>query len=75
MRETFLVVYDYGTGGVWARIDAVSEAAIRSMYPTLTVVRERPGWMSNDDYERLSRFSLEDARPEWLQAPRREQRC
>ena len=47
MRE-FLVVYDYGTGGVWGIATAASEQQISKMLPELQVVLERPGWMDDE---------------------------
>ncbi|TMD45677.1 MAG: hypothetical protein E6I86_14500 [Chloroflexi bacterium] len=44
--EEFLVVYDYGQGGVWAYVHARSAEHIEKLFPELKVVRERPGWMT-----------------------------
>jgi hypothetical protein len=51
MAETtreFLVVYDYGMGGLWAVVHAHSAAEIVAMYPELTVMDERPEWMTDE---------------------------
>ncbi|HEU4427751.1 MAG TPA: hypothetical protein VFT98_03270 [Myxococcota bacterium] len=46
MKQKYLTVYDYGTGGVWAFILAESPREIVERYPELTVVSEIPGWMT-----------------------------
>jgi hypothetical protein len=45
MKQEFLVVYDYGTGGVWAYIVADSEERIAQSFPELRVVSTRPQWI------------------------------
>ncbi len=59
VRSRYLVVYDYGTGGVWAYVTAPSEDAILQAFPELQVVRERPEWMDDDARERLEDLDLE----------------
>jgi hypothetical protein len=54
MKAPHLVVYDYGTGGVWAIITAESASAISRRYPLLTVVEQRPPWMTDVEYQRIS---------------------
>jgi hypothetical protein len=49
----FLVVYDYGMGGLWGVVEAPSRDEILSPYPELVIVDERPDWMSDDRWERL----------------------
>lgn len=49
----FLVAYDYGMGGLWGVILADSRESIVRQYPELTVVAERPAWMSDERYQRL----------------------
>ena len=44
--DEFLVIYDYGQGGVWAYVHARSAEHIERLFPELKVVRERPGWMT-----------------------------
>ncbi len=67
MRE-FIVVYDYGMGGVWALIWAPSRSILESTYPELVVVDERPGWMDQGEYERIaagSRFAFDEPNDYW----------
>src|SRR5271166_5995750 len=46
----FLVVDDYGTGGIWFMIQASSEAQIRAALPTVRIYPpgSRPEWMSDE---------------------------
>lgn len=69
MKERFLVVHDYGMGGVWAIIHARSREEIYGKYPDIKVLDARPGWMSDADYEtivsRLS-YDIDDEPQGWL---------
>jgi hypothetical protein len=56
MRE-FIVVYDYGMGGVWAVILAPSRSILESAYPELVVFDERPGWIDQAEYGRIAERS------------------
>ncbi len=49
MKRRFLVNYDDGTGGAWAFLMAESVADIGERFPELTVVYDRPPWMTADD--------------------------
>jgi hypothetical protein len=48
MKQEFLVLYDYETGGAWAYLLADSEKQVGERYPELEVVHERPSWMSDE---------------------------
>jgi len=52
-KQTSLVIYDYGQGGVYALIEARSEREIKSRFPELEIVRRRPEWMSEAQMSRL----------------------
>lgn len=52
-EKPFLAVYDYGTGGVWAVINAHSKDEILERYPKLELVDSRPPWMSDDEYQEI----------------------
>ena len=54
-KESFLVVYDYGMGGLWGLLLARSEKEIRDLYPELETLRERPPWMKDEMYDRIVR--------------------
>lgn len=53
-KHPFLVCYDYGQGGLWAFVDARSEGEIHELYPELTIIHQRPQWMSDDEFDRIS---------------------
>jgi hypothetical protein len=54
MRQDFLVVYDYGTGGAWAVLRADSPEQVRERFPELRIVTQRPAWLTSEQ-ERLLR--------------------
>ena len=58
-RSRYLVVYDYGAGGVWAYVVARSADEIVSRFPELQIVHERPKWMSDHDERRLDLLDLD----------------
>jgi hypothetical protein len=47
-QTTFLVVDDYGTGGIWMYIHARSAKEITERFPGLTVFTEWRSWMTPD---------------------------
>lgn len=53
MKKSFLVVYDYGQGGVWAFVKARSRAEIERRFPELEIVDKPPEWMSLAEKKRL----------------------
>jgi hypothetical protein len=75
MKESFLVLYDYGTGGVWAVINARSPKEIAEKYPMLSVQEKRPNWMTDDEYENIAAvltFDIDDPPTGWLLAATKE---
>ncbi|GAA0996261.1 hypothetical protein [Subtercola frigoramans] len=50
--QKYLVVWDYGVGGIWRAVYAESAAAITDLYPELDVVDENalPNWMTHAQY-------------------------
>jgi len=48
-KRPFLVVYDYGMGGVWLLMDARSVQEIEERYPKLKAFDDKPDWMSASD--------------------------
>ena len=48
MRARYLVVHDYGMGGLWGYVLADSADQIKARFPELDVVEERPAWMQQD---------------------------
>lgn len=69
MKKSYLVVYDYGTGGVWAVIIARSKVEITQKYPMLTVHDSRPSWMTEGAYQQIlsvRTFDIDDPATGWL---------
>jgi hypothetical protein len=69
MKRKYLVVYDYGMGGVWGLIAARSEQEIHQKYPDLIIKEVRPGWMSDVIYDNIvlkSSFDIDDEPRGWL---------
>src|ERR1700712_1020149 len=59
--EKYLVVLDYGTGGLWQAVFAESATSITDQYPELDVIDESvlPQWMSHARY-----LEFRDGKPE-----------
>ena len=54
MKKDFLVVYDYGTGGIWTVIHARSKEEIEQKFPDLKVMNDpRPDWMTDERFSEL----------------------
>jgi hypothetical protein len=47
-KQPFLVIDDYGTGGIWMYIYARSAGEITQHYPDLTVITDWRDWMTPD---------------------------
>lgn len=71
-KQEFMAVNDYGTGGLWVLITARSRTEIEARYPILTVLEERPAWMTQAHFEDMHfwHFDIDDTPPEWLQGQR-----
>lgn len=65
VKRPFLVVYDYGMGGVWAYVWAESEDQIRDKLD-VKIVRELPDWIVDD--ESGVRSVDIDQPPDWMLA-------
>jgi hypothetical protein len=69
-KKKFLVVYDTGTSGIWSVIYARSSEEILRKYPVLSVILERPGWMTDEVYNKIAEvrtFDIDDPPSGWLQ--------
>lgn len=67
--KSFLVAYDFGTGGLWAIVNAPDKDAIMNAFPDLTVLDEKPESMTIDEYARLQHqetYDLAGPLPKWL---------
>jgi hypothetical protein len=60
VKQRFLVVYDYGSGGVWAYVDAESSEEIEREFPELRVFEESPEWMSADEQAEIAEHATYD---------------
>lgn len=60
MKTPHLVAYDYGQGAVWAVVVADSTAEIERDFPELTVVRDRPAWMTDNELENVEKVHTYD---------------
>ncbi len=75
-KKPFLVVYDYGSGGVWAVIFAVTREQIALKYPRLQVIEVRPLWMTDVEYNQIASklsFDIDDQPHGWLLSVIKEQ--
>jgi hypothetical protein len=59
-KQSFLTVYDYGAGGLWAIMRSPDKNSIKRKYPILDVFDERPRWMSDDLYAKIAERNLYD---------------
>jgi hypothetical protein len=69
MKRDFLVVYDYGMGGIWAIIHARSKDEITQRYRKLSIQEVRPAWMSDEVYSDISstrKYDIDDPPSGWL---------
>ncbi len=48
MKRGFLVLHDYGMGGIWAYVLAGSEDRVRREFPDLEVYSDPPSWMTQE---------------------------
>lgn len=71
LKREFLVVYDYGTGGVWGLALACDSSEIKRRFPELKIVENRPAWMDDEQLQNIratSQFVVSDPStyPEWV---------
>lgn len=59
MKKEFLVLYDYGTGGVWVIVHARSAQEVETKFQDLAVVSTRPPWMTDKMYSDLMTFDVD----------------
>lgn len=60
MKHKYLVVYDYGMGGIWLFIYAKSAAEIEITYPELSVVEHYPDWLKGEHLRQIERDETYD---------------
>ncbi len=59
MNGRYLVVYDYGQGGIWAYVNAASPEEIEQRFPELRVIDEPPAWMTEEYRARLEQTTCD----------------
>jgi hypothetical protein len=65
MRE-FLVCHDYGTGGLWWWMEAVSADDINARFRDVVVFDQPPGWWTDEMDQKVQRRRLSEAPDEAL---------
>jgi hypothetical protein len=69
-KQRFLVVYDYGQGGIWAFIWAQSADDIHEKFRDLKVPDTMPSWLTGEDLattEQNMTFDIDNVRPgDWI---------
>ena len=74
-KQRFLVVYDYGQGGVWAFVWARSEVQLHRVFRDLKVVDSPPSWLTGEELaktERQMTFDVDEVKPDdWIARLRR----
>jgi hypothetical protein len=76
-KQSFLTVYDYGQGGLWAVVNARSSQEIVTKYPVLQVIDKRPSWMNDEEYNRIAQrnsFDIDGVPLEWVVMAMKEQK-
>jgi hypothetical protein len=69
MKKRYLIVHDYGMGGVWGVMTARSGQEICQKYPGVKILEVRPAWMSDADYDKIlsnNSFAINDEPRGWL---------
>jgi glycerophosphoryl diester phosphodiesterase len=52
-KRRILVALDYGKGGIWASVIARSADEIRTRFPSLAIVDERPEWLTDEELRKI----------------------
>ena len=60
MKQKYLVVHDYGTGGIWYYIIARSKEEIESKFPGFEVIEEEPAWLDEKTKQTLEIHDIDD---------------
>jgi hypothetical protein len=68
MTTKYLVLYDYGQGGVWAYLVADSAEQIRREFPALRVYDEPPNWMKPGDLDAVITIDIANREHPFLAA-------
>jgi hypothetical protein len=60
MRQAFLTLHDYGTGGLWAYMRADSPEQIRARFRDLEVLAEAPAFMDEEQLKQIEADGVYD---------------
>ncbi len=64
-KQSYLIGYNYGQGGLWAYVLAESPQQIKAAFPFVEVFLERPPWLSDAILTTLRTYDVD--KPEgWL---------
>lgn len=70
LKRRFLVLYDYGQGGVWAFVWARAVEEIHDKFRDLQVVEKMPEWLTGEQLaitEQKMTFDVDDVKPDdWI---------
>lgn len=69
VKRKFLVVYDYGQGGMWMFFYAHLPSDITAKYPELKVIDQIPSWMDETAVDRIERnrtYDIDQPPHGWL---------
>jgi hypothetical protein len=78
-QQAFLVVDDYGTGGIWFVVRAPTEDDIAAVLPSVTIfpTGSRPDWMTDGQYDKVASnrtYDLDDLpESDWMRRLRASQ--
>jgi hypothetical protein len=61
-------VYDYGQGGIWAVVEAISRELIADRFPELQIFERAPAWMDEQTIARIEGETLSIEAPSGLLA-------
>ena len=64
-KQRYLVLHNYGQGGLWAYVNAKSPAEIEAAFREIEVVATPPTWLTVQEQQKLETYDV-DAPAGWL---------
>ena len=58
--QRYLVLHDYGQGGLWAFVNAESPQEIEAAFRDLRVVTDTPAWLTPEEQEKLRTYDINE---------------
>lgn len=52
-KSLLLATHDYGMGAIWLAFMARAPNEVKSLYPEMEVVAERPDWMDDETFDSI----------------------